>query len=161
MSKQFLTLPGFPNSQAEPLEITSPATGDYNCIAWALEQTDCNYWAHPDGFFNWLPGIPCEETPKAFILLFQSAGYEICETGNPEPGFQKVALFTKDGLPTHVARQLPDGAWTSKVGILEDVRHSLQAISGGMYGEVTVFLKRQETDQHVGVNDVITHQVDG
>ncbi len=66
--------------------------------------------------------------------LFQDKGYEVCENALLETGFQKVALFAKDGLPTHATRQLSDGFWTSKLGALEDVRHALFAISGGMYG---------------------------
>ncbi len=60
-----------------------------------------------------------------------------------EKGFIKIALFAKDNIPTHAARQLPNGLWTSKLGILEDVRHSLSAISGGIYGSVVVVMKRK------------------
>ncbi len=143
MKKQYLTLPAFPNSQIEPLEITSPDTGNYNCIAWALEETDSNYWAQPADIFDWKPDVPREETLVSFVQLFQTVGYEICEKDDLERGFQKVALFAKDRLPTHAARQLPGGEWTSKLGILEDVRHSLFAISGGLYGEVAVILKKK------------------
>lgn len=34
---KYLSLDALPNSQLEPLIITSMATGDYNCIAWVLE----------------------------------------------------------------------------------------------------------------------------
>jgi hypothetical protein len=142
MKKQLLQLHSLPNSIQEPFEITSPDTGTYNCIAWALERTDRNYWVQPEEFFYWPPGLPRIESLDAFILLFELAGYVNCDTGELEPGFQKIALFVKNGLPTHAARQLPEGQWTSKLGILEDVRHSLQSISGGLYGEAAVFMKR-------------------
>ncbi|HFA48791.1 MAG TPA: hypothetical protein ENJ95_07225 [Bacteroidetes bacterium] len=107
-----------------------------------MEKTDRNYWVQPAGFFYWPPGLPREETLDSFVLLFRSEGFEICNDGLWEQGFQKIAIFVKDDLPTHAARQLSDGNWTSKLGVLEDVRHSLQAISGGLYGEVSVFMKR-------------------
>ena len=142
MSKQFLTLPAFPNSALEPLEVTSIATGNYNCIAWALEETYRNYWVQPEDFFDWLPSVPHLETLESFIAFFKTAGYDVCDSDQPEPGFQKIAFFVKDGLPTHAARQLSDGTWTSKLGVLEDVRHSLFSVSGGLYGEVAVVLRR-------------------
>lgn len=46
-------------------------------------------------------------------------------------------------LYTHVARQLTDGKWTSKLGQLEDIVHStVDAIAGSDYGEVIQFMKR-------------------
>jgi hypothetical protein len=79
---------------------------------------------------------------EAFIKLFQSVGYQICENGELETGFQKLALFEKDGKPTHAARQLADGNWTSKLGAHFDVKHTLTAINGGRYGDAILFFKR-------------------
>jgi hypothetical protein len=143
MAKRKLSLTSFPNSFDQPLEITSPDTGNYNCIAWALDETALNYWPSPDAFFAWNPRLAREETVEAFILFFKGYGYEVCENGRLEKGYQKIALFAKDGLPTHTARQLTGKKWTSKLGILEDVRHTLNAISGGIYGEVVVFMKKK------------------
>jgi len=47
-----------------------------------------------------------------------------------------------DGEPTHVARQLPSGRWTSKMGFLEDIEHTVDALRGFYYGAVTQILKR-------------------
>ena len=52
------------------------------------------------------------------------------------------------GAPTHVARQLPSGAWTSKLGDWEDIEHqtlaSLEERPGAApaYGKVARILKR-------------------
>jgi hypothetical protein len=143
MAQLFFSLQDFPNYPAEPFEATSPASGRYNCIAWALEETSRFYWPGPEEFFNWVDDLPRTETLEILARLFQGRGYEVCKNTVLEAGFQKVALFAKDGLPTHAARQLPDGFWTSKLGALEDVRHSLSAISGGLYGEVALVLKRK------------------
>jgi hypothetical protein len=46
-------------------------------------------------------------------------------------------------MDTYVARQLPDGRWTSKLGQLEDVTHATtDALEGSDYGEVVQFMKR-------------------
>ena len=42
-----------------------------------------------------------------------------------EPGFEKVALYALGGVPKHAARQLSSGRWSSKLGDLEDVEHTL------------------------------------
>ena len=58
----------------------------------------------------------------------------------------------KEGVPSHAARQLPSGHWTSKLGKAEDIRHStLEAVEsdpnlGLGYGKVAVILKRPSTD---------------
>ena len=143
MRQQYITLDSLPNSFVEPLVITSLATGNYNCIAWALEDTEHFYWTGPEEFFYWEADLPREETIDSFVQLFRQHGYEICENALKERGFTKIALFTKDNIPTHAARQLLNGLWTSKLGILEDVRHTLFAISDGLYGSVALILKKK------------------
>lgn len=140
---KLLSLEAFPNSFSEPFILTSPETGDYNCIAWALEDTKHFYWTGPEMYYNWFPNLPKEETIASFVQLFEHHGYAICSHALKEKGFTKIALFEKNGLPTHAARQLSNGFWTSKLGVLEDVRHTLSAISGGLYGEPVIFLKKR------------------
>ncbi|MGK7932393.1 MAG: hypothetical protein AB4041_13310 [Microcystaceae cyanobacterium] len=55
--------------------------------------------------------------------MFQSFNYETCGYSNLEKGYQKIAVYTLNNKPTHVARQLSDGAWTSKLGSSEDIQH--------------------------------------
>ena len=75
-----------------------------------------------------------------------SLGYGVCDNSRLESGYDKVALYaihaTKRPVnppprwqdmsawaPTHMARQLADGTWTSKLGGSEDVNHfTLDAI---------------------------------
>lgn len=142
MKGKQLTMEEFPNSKLEPFEQTSPESGNYNCIAWALEDEKHFYWPGPADSYNWPPGLRRGISVKNLTRIFELAGYQACENSELEPGFQKVAIFSKNKLPTHAARQLPDGLWTSKIGALEDVRHTLNAISGGIYGEVALVLKR-------------------
>ena len=56
---------------------------------------------------------------------------------------RRVAQATSDGEPTHAARQLPNGKWTSKLGRWEDIEHDLEGLTGEMYGSVQQILKRQ------------------
>lgn len=145
MAKKYLSLDAFPNSYVEPFVITSMASGEYNCIAWALEDTTRFYWTGPQEFFYWPANLPREESIESFIQLFSQQGYEICPNTLKEKGFTKIALFTYESIPTHAARQLPNGLWTSKLGILEDVRHTLSAISGGLYGSIALIMKKEST----------------
>lgn len=67
----------------------------------------------------------------------------VCEDEILESGFEKIVLFSKDGNDcTHLARQLAEGSWTSKLGISYDVTHTLAAMNGGIYGDFCVILKR-------------------
>jgi hypothetical protein len=57
--------------------------------------------------------------------------------------YQKIAIYIDvSGTPTHAARQLPNGKWTSKLGWLEDIEHELDGLTGDRYGCVAQILKR-------------------
>ncbi|NER00191.1 MAG: hypothetical protein F6K30_26415 [Cyanothece sp. SIO2G6] len=133
-------------------EVTSPRTADYNCIAWAMEEDD-RWWSPTSEDYYWPEGAPQEWTVAAVIQTLILLGFSPCNDVSIEPGFQKIALFaTQDGEPSHVARQLPDGSWTSKLGDWEDIQHELTGIEGEevtikgenmkMYGTVQQVLKR-------------------
>ena len=57
----------------------------------------------------WPPSAPLQCTLQAFVSAFESLGYEQCGSSEFREGFEKVALFTLDGEPTHAARLLEDG----------------------------------------------------
>jgi hypothetical protein len=137
--------PRFPNTIDEPFLITSPETGNYNCIAWAANLNDIKFWPDPYGIYDWPDDIPFEETLDAFIELYKTFGYEICESGDYEVGYIKIAIFTNGNAPKHAARQIDDNEWTSKLGDSYDVRHTLESMEGGMYGKVSQFMKKRIT----------------
>jgi hypothetical protein len=124
-------------------EVTSPASGDYNCIAWAAEETDRWWWPQaPDDAF-WPAAAPDACTVEAFEAAFSTLGYQSCEGAEVEPGFTKVAVYVgPDGAVTHMARQLPDGSWTSKCGSHKDIRHLRLEDIGSCYGVVSKVLRR-------------------
>jgi hypothetical protein len=89
--------------------------------------------------------VPRQETLEAFIAAFATIGYTLSpgDDESAEAGVEKVALFVDpSGAPTHGARQLPDGYWTSKMGRAEDIRHPLRDVEGFKYGRVAIILRR-------------------
>lgn len=131
----------FPNLARSGYSLTSPASPDYNCIAWAIGETERWWWPNP--FAYWPPAVPTEETLEAFTRAFAAAGFAPCDHPNLEQGFEKVAIYSDaTGKPTHAARQLPSGQWSSKLGRGEDIEHDLAGLMGAAYGSVAKILKR-------------------
>jgi hypothetical protein len=122
---------------------TSPETDDYNCIAWAYGRKDKWFWPDEYGLFYW-PLTNREETMDCFIALFSSIGYEQCDDSAYEKGFRKIAIYGINGLPTHAARQLAGGKWTSKLGASYDIEHdNLEVLEGKTYGKVCVIMRKK------------------
>lgn len=134
----------FPNLSKDGYYLTSPATPEYNCIAWAAGDEGVWWWPDQNGDYYWPTEIPRAETIEAFIKAYARLGYSICNNAELEDGFEKVAIYTDSNKkPTHAARQLNSGHWTSKLGNLEDIEHNtLDSLSGDSYGSVAVILKR-------------------
>jgi len=131
----------FPNLVRSGYAITSPHDPNYNCIAWAAADTSRFWWPTP--FSYWPAGVPRELTLAAFEEAFRNLGYDSCNDGDLEEGFEKIALYAKDGVPTHMARQLESGAWTSKLGPAEDIRHGdVAGVAGSIYGSVVGYFRR-------------------
>ncbi|MFZ1519448.1 MAG: hypothetical protein WAU11_11765 [Ignavibacteriaceae bacterium] len=132
----------FPNSISDPFVKTSEPTYRYNCIAWSVGDDTKWWWPHKDTF--WPDDLQKEETLEAFIRLYARMGYELCDHPDYEDNYEKLVLFADDASnPTHAARQLPNGKWTSKLGPSEDVEHSLKSVSDGEYGKPVVYFKRK------------------
>ncbi len=104
---------------------TSEATPVYNCIAWAAE--DNTQWWEPDpfGIYYWPETIERKYSINTYVEAYKSIGYQNCSDEIMEPKFKKVAIYADSmNMPTHAARQLVSGNWTSKLGIDIDVEHS-------------------------------------
>jgi len=145
----------FPNLKRDDYRVTSDETSAakvrYNCIAHAVGENAQWWW--PDGFditgydVHWPAEVAREHSLNAFIAVFQAKGFVPCDdvNGNLEPGFEKVAIYcdTED-LPTHAARQLTSGDWSSKLGDWEDIEHkTLACLESKHYGSVAKILKPQ------------------
>ncbi|GHU99280.1 hypothetical protein FACS189483_08350 [Spirochaetia bacterium] len=133
----------FPNISCHNSKPTSPVKNEYNCIAWAYGVDDIWFWPDPDKQYYWPDTISRNEDIATFIELFKSIRYVVCENSNLEYGYQKIAIYIRDGVPTHAARQLPDGKWTSKLGPNIDIEHdTLDCLDGPAYGKSGVIMKR-------------------
>lgn len=130
----------FPSLQ--DFDVTSQQDTRYNCIAWAANRDD--YWWWPDPNVYWPPEAPMAETSSAFIIAFSTLGYEPCDNGALEEGFEKVSIYaTSQDVVTHMARQLPNGRWTSKLGNGVDIEHATPGeLEHSIYGMVVQYMRR-------------------
>jgi hypothetical protein len=132
----------FPNLTRLGYRLTSAADVKYKCIAWAADRTDAWWWPDSMGQGHWPENVPREETLPAFVRAFESLGYTPCDSDKLEAGFDKIALYARGGIPTHAARQVGESKWTSKLGEVEDIEHTLEGIAGAFYGVVVQILRR-------------------
>jgi hypothetical protein len=133
----------FPNLTDDNHKETSKFDPTYNCVGYAA---GTRLWWQPrplvGGRRYWPPGVPQEETVEAHVKAFEFKGYAVCQDGSFEAGYEKVAIFAKNGIPKHAALQLDEFFWTSKLGKSEDICHHLHDIAGNYYGQVVCYLKR-------------------
>lgn len=128
--------------------ITSPRDSRYNCFAWAAKD-NARFWSPTmlgSGVY-WPPGIPALPSMAGVIDAYVRTGYEVCDSSTLEPEFEKIVIFADtSGDPRHAARQLPSGAWTSKLGEHVDIEHKdVDAVGGILYGEPAVYMRRRVT----------------
>lgn len=123
---------------------TSLSDPDYNCIAHAAGDNSKWWWPIKIRGDEYWPIVERELSLGCFQQMFSHYGYDVCDDEVLEEKFEKIAIFVgQDGLPTHAARQLKDGAWTSKLGRSIDIEHqSLNGMQGLEYGNIAVIMKR-------------------
>ena len=133
----------FPNLKDSNYKIISPKTIEYNCIAWACGDIHRIWWPDPLNIGYWPNEAPRFVSLEAFLKAFETLGYAVCNSAKYEEGFEKIAVYTDvGGKPTHAARQLIYGLWTSKLGQLYDIEHEVEGVSGLSYGHIAAFMKR-------------------
>ena len=160
-----LSASGYDKTSDQTVPIGTPGT--YNCIAYAASDTRCWWWPHPDTY--WPPWSNCRDASvKCFVYTFMRLGYWPCKSSRREFGYEKVALYAvhrsgremipppdwrdlDEWMPKHMARQLPNGSWSSKCGGDEDIMHvTLDALdrygrngdTQSAYGCACVYMKR-------------------
>jgi hypothetical protein len=134
-----------PRLQTAPHAITSPPTDAYNCVAWI--ERDQDQWWEPG--FTWPADVPPprgDDDLDSYVALFRHWGFEVCGDGSLEAGFLKIAIYAVDQRFQHVAKQLPSGRWSSKLGLSFDVLHDdLDSLYDAPLFEratATIFMKR-------------------
>src|SRR6267142_5348160 len=112
----------FPGMRGSGFRIASPADQRYNCVAWAAGDTGNWWWPDVAGVDFWPAGAVRAETVAAFQQAFETLNYVVTTNESLQSGFEKIAIFaTFSSAPTHVARQIGDRHWTSKIGDREDI----------------------------------------
>src|SRR2546423_14801313 len=92
----------FPDLTKSYCKVTSPATIEYNCIAWTVGDLERWWWPSPNSY--WPPNLPRENTLDGIVRMFESLGYEACNDEQLEIGYEKVAIYAgQTGKPTHAA----------------------------------------------------------
>lgn len=148
-----LIIQAFPKLiQDKDFKVTSNATPNYNCIAWA-----CKYderWMQPpylgkpnlDCVVWWPPEIPEGLDLDCLKKAFEYHGYSECNSSEHENGYRKVALYMNEQTNewTHASRELNNGCWTSKLGEFNDIQHGTpEAIENDLYGKVNCYMKKK------------------
>lgn len=147
-----LMLPGL---RATPYKVTSDSTPAYNCVAWALGETHRSWDPFDSPSKHWPADVSRDDSVEALQDALATEGFADCDDGSFEAEFVKLAIFADDEGFTHVARQLPSGRWTSKLGADCDIEHELEALVSHRspsalyrYGEIVAFMRRpHRTDQ--------------
>jgi len=131
----------FPYLRNEGFTVVDSPSDTYNCISYAAGDTS-QWWAHVPGRY-WLPSATRSDRIASLREVFTGLGYEQCDDSHIEDDYQKVALYEIQGVWTHAAVQMPNGAWRSKMGEGPVIEHqSPESLAGGMYGNVHCFMRR-------------------
>lgn len=109
-------------------------------MAWAAG--DSTRWWWPTAPYYWPEELRRGTDLDAFIDLFVQLGFGLASSGSGSREDERIAVFANDFGVTHVARELDHVAWTSKLDGSFDIRHSLEALEGGVYGRVVALLSR-------------------
>jgi hypothetical protein len=133
----------WPYLLSEGYDVKSVATPNYNCIAFAADAGDDVWWWPDVDHDAFWPVRWREESERCFIAAFSVIGYRTCNDPSLERGIEKIAIYLRNGVPTHAAKQLPDGRWKSKLGQLQDIEHNtLKAVEEYKYGKALIFMSR-------------------
>jgi hypothetical protein len=121
---------------------TSKATGDYNCIAFAVG--DQTRWWEPCPSYYWPPEDNPDYTAECLIRALEAEGFKRCKDGSLVDGCEKIVIYLNDsGGWEHAARQESNGYWRSKIGEAEDIEHeSPESLTSGDYGKPRLFMER-------------------
>ena len=143
----------FPNIKTQGYKITSKRDATHNCIAYAAGDYG-RKWAGrglPKSMgYYWPPNAKHGSGMDELVYAFEAIGFVNCgPNASYEEGYEKIALYMDNGGGwSHAAILLPDGAWSSKIGDIEDIRHNSQHAFHGEfgYGPVFCYMKRRLED---------------
>lgn len=141
----------FPNLKiGENGNYTSEKGDQYNCAAWAVQLED-EWIQFEDAQGN------LDLSIERYITYYKNHGFEVGKNPDLEIGIIKIAIYANENKEfKHVARQLTDGQWTSKIGDWEDIEHkTLDVVTGKSYGKPHVIMQKKQTVQILTKNPPI------
>ena len=130
----------------------------YNCIGFAIGYEDI--WVAPSQrrsipWFWWPDTVPFDDQPESLVDTFHYFGFEVCPDDDPEEGYDKVALYSKDGHWKHAARIIGENLYHSKLGEAYDILHRGGDVldratkAEDSYGVPFLFMRRKIEDKTV------------
>ena len=141
----------FPALRPGAYTVTSRADNDYNCIAWAAgDSSRC--WDDEDEDLYWPTKATIRDgTLASLIEAFSTLEFELCESGELEPSYERIAIYGVGVTWCHVAKQLSNGHWSSKCGKLDDLSHnSVGDVYCDAYGIVRHYMRRRKRPPDAG-----------
>lgn len=117
----------------------------FNCVSFTLEIY--TGWMWPSD-----PIWPHKEIPRdsgllGFKKLYEKYGYMECSSPSYEKEYDKIAFYSKNGIPQHACKQFGN-IWRSKLGPAVIIEHELDWLCGNTedaYGEIAFIMKRKKT----------------
>jgi hypothetical protein len=101
------------------------------------------WWEPLEGKY-WPRRVPFDYGLESYVAAFATRHFVPCDDGTLDPLHEKLAIYiTPDGSFRHVARQLRDGRWSSKLGEYRDIAHPmLSSLEGDFYGSTVKYMQR-------------------
>ena len=131
----------FPRLAREGYKIVGEPTKQYNCIAYAADDTN-EWWEFTEGRY-WPNYATRAQRMESLVEVFTGLDYKPCDNSGLESGYDKVALYGIQGRYTHAALQTPTGRWRSKIGRGPLIEHlSPESLAGEEYGTPTIYMRR-------------------
>lgn len=146
----------FPDlAKDDSFKVTSDCDRLYNCIGFAIGYQDVWISISRDNipWFWWPDTVPYDDLQDSLVKVFEYFGFEICNNDIPEPGYDKVALYAKDGKWKHAARIIGLDLYHSKLGECYDIHHKSGDVlntannTSNSYGVPFVFMRRKFSDK--------------
>jgi len=138
----------FPGLAGTQYSEESVATDEYNCIAYAFGDTKNAWWPKQKGYgYYWPPGFALSDSVDTLKSILQVHGYTDCTSAEREVGYEKVAIYSRNGRFIHAPRQLRSGRWASKLGDEQDIEHvRAEHVAGQEYGDDIHIMCKQRND---------------
>ena len=123
---------------------------NYNCISYSVGLTDRGFWPIKGRDDCWY-GIN-EVTINSFDIFYEHYGFKRCDYLDIlyDKNYIKVAIFTKENIPTHASIQIDDNWWESKIGQLGIIKHDIFEIEGDIYGKLSHIYKKK-----ININELL------